>query len=347
MSGVVLWRVSARDCRVVTGIADRWMFEGGNRQFSPSKWLEIHTVRDRVAREAWLVVCMEESVRDFGEETVAHTEMGKKFSWVLGGTVALAIALGAACGASAQNAEQSRPQQQDSQQATPQREGQQANSQQTAGAEQSAQDRGALPAMTQKADGRRRADLPIEAYAVTPGTKFLVQLDEELSTSSTPEKKRFVVRTLEPLEAGSGIYLPAGATITGHVSRVEPAGVTGRARLYLTFDEIHTKFGELPIVAAVDDVPGDRSVKVRPDHEGVVEVRTTTQQAVGQAAAEGAAMGAVRGVKDKNVKEAEEGALAGAIAAYLMESGRGHELDLAKGAKLELELERALYLVKE
>ena len=37
----------------------------------------------------------------------------------------------------------------------------------------------------------------------------------------------------------------------------------------------------------------------------------------------------------------------GAIAAYLMESGRGHEIDLPKGAKLELELERALYLLKE
>jgi len=30
-----------------------------------------------------------------------------------------------------------------------------------------------------------------------------------------------------------------------------------------------------------------------------------------------------------------------------MASGRGHEIDLPKGAKLELELERALYLLKE
>jgi len=30
-----------------------------------------------------------------------------------------------------------------------------------------------------------------------------------------------------------------------------------------------------------------------------------------------------------------------------MESGRSHELNLPKGAKLELELERELYLVKE
>ena len=58
-------------------------------------------------------------------------------------------------------------------------------------------------------------------------------------------------------------------------------------------------------------------------------------------------MGAVRGVKDKNAKEAVAKAAESALAAYLMESGRGHEIVLPKGAKLELELERALYLVKE
>ena len=30
-----------------------------------------------------------------------------------------------------------------------------------------------------------------------------------------------------------------------------------------------------------------------------------------------------------------------------MEAGRGHELQLARGSKLEIELERALYLLKE
>ena len=201
--------------------------------------------------------------------------------------------------------------------------------------------------LTQKADGSRRRDLPIEAYAVTPGTKFLVKIEDELGTADTTERKKFRVRTMEPLLAGSGIYLPAGAVITGHVSRVEPASVAGRARIYLTFDEIKTNFGALPIVVDVTDVPGDHSVKVRKDHEGVVETRASTQQASGQAAGEGAAHGAVRGIKDKNAKEAAEGALTGALAAYLMESGRGHELFLRKGAKLELELERALYLVRE
>jgi hypothetical protein len=198
------------------------------------------------------------------------------------------------------------------------------------------------------ADGRRLADLPAEAYAVVPGTKFLVRLENELDTKETREKKRFKVTTLEPLQAGSGFYLRRGAHIRGHVSRVEPAGIAGRAKIWLTFDEIHTKFATLPIVAEVVSVPGDHSVKTgTAQQEGLIEGRTSTQQAAAEAAAAGAAIGAVRGVKDRNKKKVAEGAAAGAIAAYLMESGRGHEIDLPKGAKLELELERSLYLLKE
>jgi hypothetical protein len=198
----------------------------------------------------------------------------------------------------------------------------------------------------QKADGERRG-LPIETYAVAPGTKFLVKLEDELNTKGTQENAKFKVKTLEPLEAGSGIYLPAGAEIRGHISRVEPAGVAGRAKLWLTFDEIHTKFGKLPIVAEVVSVPGDHSVKSGSTQEGLIEGRSSNQHDAAQAAAAGAAIGAVKGVKDKDKKEAAEGAALGALTAYLIESGRGHELNLPKGAKLELELERALYLVKE
>jgi len=198
----------------------------------------------------------------------------------------------------------------------------------------------------QRADGERRG-LPLEAYAVVPGTKFLVRLEDELGTKGTQENAKFKVRTLEPLEAGSGIYLPAGAEIYGHISHVEPAGVAGRAKLWLTFDEIRTKFGNLPIVAEVVGVPGDHSVRSGPTREGLIEGRSSTQQDAAESAAAGAAIGAVKGVKNKDKKEAAEGAALGALTAYLMESGRGHELNLPKGAKLELELERALYLVKE
>lgn len=196
------------------------------------------------------------------------------------------------------------------------------------------------------ADGERHG-LPVEVYAVVPGTRFLVGLEQDMNTRLLRTNQEFRVRTLEPLEAGSGIYLPVGAVIRGHVSRVESAGMTGRAKIWLTFDEIRTKFGKLPIVAEVASVPGDHSIKSGPMQEGVIEGRAGTQKDAAQAAAAGAAMGALKGVKEKNKKEAAEGAAMGALEAYLIEAGRGQELELPKGAKLELELERALYLVRE
>ncbi|MBS1840506.1 MAG: hypothetical protein JSS69_15345 [Acidobacteria bacterium] len=206
--------------------------------------------------------------------------------------------------------------------------------------------RSATPAPRQLADGSRHG-MPLETFAVVPGTRVLVRLEEELSTGECKTNFKFKVRTMEPLEAGSGFYLSSGAEIRGHVSKVEPAGITGRAKLYLVFDEIKTRFGILPIVADVVSVPGDHSVKVGSGSEGVIQGKQSTQQAAGEAAAEGAGMGAVHGIKDKNAKEAVERAAEAALAAYLMETGRGHEIDLPKGAKLELELERALYLVRE
>jgi hypothetical protein len=196
------------------------------------------------------------------------------------------------------------------------------------------------------ADGQRHG-LPLETYAVVPGTRFLVSLEQDLNTKEVKQNQTFRVRTLEPLEAGNGIYLPSGVEIRGHISRVEPAGVTGKAKLWLTFDELHARFGVLPIVAEVVSVPGDHSIKSGPLQEGVIEGRSSTQKDASQAAAAGAATGAVKGVKDKDKKEAAEGAALGALQAYLMESGRGEELQLPKGAKLELELGRALYLVRE
>src|SRR5437588_6671919 len=151
------------------------------------------------------------------------------------------------------------------------------------------------------ADGERHG-LPPETFAVTPGTKFLVRLEDELSTKGTQENSTFKVKTLEPLEAGSGFYLPPGAEIVGHVSRVEPAGVAGRAKLWLTFDEMHTKFGALPIVAEVVSVPGDHSVKSANTKEGLIEGRSSNQHDSAEAAAAGPGIGAGKGVKAKHNK---------------------------------------------
>jgi hypothetical protein len=222
-----------------------------------------------------------------------------------------------------------------------------ANSDQTPAPDQPADNTTGNGRQLHKADGRRQPGLPEEAYAVAPGAKFLVRLDDDLSSKGAEENHRFRMTTLEPLEAGSGIYLPAGAEIEGHVTHAESAGLAGRAKLWLTFDYIHTRFGKLPIVAEVSSIPGDHSVKSDVTKEGLIEGRGSKQEDAAEAAAGAAALAALKGVKDKDKKEVAEDAAVAALIAYLAESGRGHELNFQRGVKFELELQRALYLLKE
>jgi hypothetical protein len=207
------------------------------------------------------------------------------------------------------------------------------------------------PAARTEAQGQSESRPPAPSLAsttVAPGTRFLVRLEDELGTAKTQENKKFKVKTLEPLEAGNGMILPPGAEITGHVSRIEPAAVTGRARLWLTFDEIKTKNGWMPIVADVVGVPGDHSVKPGPSKEGEIEARTSKGSEEVKAAAAGAAIGAVAGATaGRSGKAAGIGAAVGAAAGFLVASGMGHELNLPKGSKLELELARPLYLANK
>jgi len=190
------------------------------------------------------------------------------------------------------------------------------------------------------------ASSPATAATVPNGTRFLVRLADEISTRKAKINKKFKAHTLEPLQTASGTVLPPGAEIRGHVSRIEPAGITGHARLWLTFDEIKTPAGKMPLVADVVSVPGDHSVKPGESKEGEIEARTSKGRRDIEAAAAGAAIGAVAGAAAKGGKGAGLGAAIGGATGFLISSGMGQELDLPKGTKLELELARPLYIAK-
>lgn len=200
-----------------------------------------------------------------------------------------------------------------------------------------------VPTLAQQASPRPSTTL---AATVPTGTRFLVRLADELSTRKIKMNKKFKARTLEPLQTADGTILPPGAEIRGHVSRIEPAGVTGHARLWLTFDEIKTPAGKMPLVADVVSVPGDHSVRPGESKEGEIEARTSKGRRDLEAAAAGAAIGAVAGAATKGGKGAGLGAAIGGAAGFLISSGMGQELDLPKGTKLELELGRPLYIAK-
>jgi hypothetical protein len=198
----------------------------------------------------------------------------------------------------------------------------------------------ALPAYPQDQAQAVPASAPNQ---VASGTHFLAGLDETLSTSEAKAGDRFMARTLEPLIAADGTVLRPGALIRGHVDRVDAAHAAGRARIWLTFDDIRTPDGELPLVAVVTDIPGVHSVRVDYSKEGAIETQTSKRQEEAQAAAEGALVGAAPGVVAKNKKDAAMGAAAGAATAFMVASGLGQEVTLLKDTKIELVLERPLY----
>jgi hypothetical protein len=182
------------------------------------------------------------------------------------------------------------------------------------------------------------------AGMVPNGTHFLVRLQDELSTAKQKVNNKFDAKTIEPLDTLDGLILPPGAKIRGHISRIEPAGLTGRARIWLTFDDIDTPHGRMPIIAEVSSVPGDFSVRPGESKEGEIEARTSKGTREVEAAAAGAAVGASSGAAAHCTKCAAAGAAAGAIAGFLASSGLGQELDLPSGTKLDLVLDRPLYL---
>jgi len=200
-----------------------------------------------------------------------------------------------------------------------------------------------LPAFAQNQTSSESAPSPA-TNEVTAGTRFLAGLGDAISTKENKNGDRIRLRTLEPLTTSDGTTLLTGAQIRGHIDKVMPAGKTGRARVWLTFDEILTPKGWIPIVGVVSDVPGVHSVRVAYDREGAIETRSSKSQQEAEAAAAGAFVGAAPGVVAHDAKGAALGAAAGAATAFMVTSGLGQELTLEKGTKLEVTLERPLFL---
>jgi hypothetical protein len=182
----------------------------------------------------------------------------------------------------------------------------------------------------------------VAALEVHAGTRFLVSLHDKLSTQEDKAGKHFTARTLDDIAAADGTVLPAGAEVRGHIDKVLAAGKTGRAKLWLAFDDIRTRDGWVPLVAELIDTPGIHSIRVLYQHEGEIEATSGNHQTEAQAAAAGALAGGAVGMAAHNNKDAAIGAAIGAATAFMVTSGIGQELTLAENTKLELILERPL-----
>jgi hypothetical protein len=176
--------------------------------------------------------------------------------------------------------------------------------------------------------------------AVPEGTRFLIRLNDRLDTRNLQQGRRFKAKLAEDLVAGNGAVIPRGKTIKGHVSAVEQ-GL--HARMMLSFDEIDTGHGSMPLIATVTGVPGDHAVK-EPGEEGELQRKGMSKEheieAVAVGAGIGAAAGAIKGGRKGAGIGAGAGAGVGAIAGLLTD----HDLRLEKGTVLEVRLDHPLQI---
>lgn len=176
---------------------------------------------------------------------------------------------------------------------------------------------------------------------VAEGTRFLIKLDDTLDTNKIQPGKKFKAKLAEDLVAPNGAVIPAGKRVRGHVSDIE-RGFHGR--MLLSFDEIETRNGWRPLIASVNDVPGEHGVKPVGD-EGEIEKAGHSKQRTIEEAAAGAAVGAGAGALGGGGRGAVIGAGAGAGAGVLAGILLDRDLKLQKGQQLELRLDRPLQVM--
>ncbi len=173
---------------------------------------------------------------------------------------------------------------------------------------------------------------------IPEGTRFIIRLKDKLDTSKVKAGKHFSAELAEDLQAPNGEVIPRGKQVKGHVSEAD-RGLHGR--LLLSFDQIETKHGWMPLVATVTGVPGEHAVKTTGD-EGEIQNKGIDKKRVAEAAVVGAGVGAAAGGAAGGTHGAVIGAGAGAAAG----AGAGllskRDLKLDKGQQLEVRLDRPL-----
>lgn len=178
------------------------------------------------------------------------------------------------------------------------------------------------------------------ANAVVQGTVALIQLTDRLDTHNVKAGDHFHARLAEPLTASNGMVIEMGRKIKGHVSAVEPGLHT---RLLLSFDEIETAHGWLPLIATVTGVPGEHGLK-QIGEEGEIGRKGMTKEEIAEAVVIGAGEGAAQGMHSGGKKAAAAGAGNGAANSAMTAFESGHDLVLDKGTALEIRLDRNLMI---
>jgi type IV secretion system protein VirB10 len=185
-------------------------------------------------------------------------------------------------------------------------------------------------------------------YTLEPGTRIPVTLINSVSTKQSVEGDRVYLATAFPIVSQGRVVIPPGSYVAGTLTFVKrPGRVVGRGEIFLRFDSLLLPNGVSrdfhSHVGALDGQTGGdldrREGNIKGEGGKGTDVRT-----IGEAAATGASVGAIAGAAaGRPGLGVGAGAAAGAAAGLMtVLLSRGPDLLLARGATLEMVLDRKL-----
>lgn len=176
------------------------------------------------------------------------------------------------------------------------------------------------------------------------GTVIVLQLNDHLSTKTSSEGDTFTAVVMTPILLGDQLVIPKGSNVAGSISRLlRPGRFKGKAVLNLLFQSI-TLPGreEVPIVATLIKVGSEGNENIH--SEGSIEGQSSKSGDAAKVIAPGLA-GAGIGTLAGGGKGAGIGAGVGiAVGLATVFTSRGKDIEIPKGATLDISLDRPLTL---
>jgi hypothetical protein len=179
-------------------------------------------------------------------------------------------------------------------------------------------------------------------FVLPEGTRINLQLNNHLSTKSSNEGESFTAYVIAPVLFQDRIIIPKGSIVNGSISRIiRPGRFKGKAGMFLLFQSISIPGRGLTRITATPikvNSEGNNAIRTEGKIEGGGSVGSDVQKTLTPGIA-GAGIGAIAG----GTRGAGIGAGAGvAIGLATVFTSRGKDLELSKGATLEISLDRSL-----
>ncbi len=181
---------------------------------------------------------------------------------------------------------------------------------------------------------------------IPQGSHVLLKMVNSISTRTATPGDYVYMTTATPIVANGGIVVPEGSYVQGVVTQSTRSGrVKGRAELSIRIETLTLPSGKVvkitPHLRSVDSDGTEQKV----DKEGGVRQGATKGQDAATIATTGGAGAAIGGLTDRSWKGAGIGAGAGGavgLASVLL--SRGREVDLRRGATLDVVFDRPVPL---